>query len=262
MKPKISIVTATYNSERYVRMAIESVLLQNYSNCEHIIVDGASQDATLDIIRGYGHLKWISEPDSGMTEALNKGFRLASGDIIGWLNSDDIYLENTFKHVVNHFLANPTSDLVYGSYKYVDEVGNYARTVHNTPFSKHMLYYYGCFVPSTATFFRRKIIDNGQLLDESYQVTMDYEFFLRLATLGYQIHFLPKVLASFRLRSDNIGHMKESAWVPEQKLIWTKYSREVAVLPLPFMIKPLTRNAFRVLRTLWRWYYGFSRQGI
>ena len=95
--PKISIVTPSYNSAKFIEDCIQSVLKQNYPNFEHIVIDGGSTDGTVEILKQYPHLKWISEPDEGQSDALNKGFKMAEGDILGWLNADDVYLKNVFQ---------------------------------------------------------------------------------------------------------------------------------------------------------------------
>ena len=101
--PKITIVTPSFNQGKFIDENIQSVLTQNYPNFEHIIIDGGSIDGTVDILKKYSHLKWVSEPDRGQASALNKGFRMATGDVIGWLNSDDSYLPGTFEVVARAF---------------------------------------------------------------------------------------------------------------------------------------------------------------
>jgi len=101
--PKITIVTPSFNQGNFIDENIQSVLTQNYPNFEHIIIDGGSIDGTVDILKKYSHLKWVSEPDRGQASALNKGFRMATGDVIGWLNSDDSYLPGTFEVVARAF---------------------------------------------------------------------------------------------------------------------------------------------------------------
>jgi glycosyltransferase involved in cell wall biosynthesis len=103
MSLKISVITPTYNSSDYVECAIRTVLYQDYENFEHVIVDGTSIDGTVDVVKKYPHIKWISEPDSGQPEAMNKGFRLATGDIIVYLNADDYFLPGAFQSVVPYF---------------------------------------------------------------------------------------------------------------------------------------------------------------
>ena len=121
-KIKISIVTPSFNQGKYIQDAIESVLNQKHKNFEHIIIDACSEDQTIEILKKYPHLKWISEPDKGQSDALNKGFNKATGDIIGWLNADDIYLPNTF-NIISKSLNDKAIDAVYGNYNFIDVSG-------------------------------------------------------------------------------------------------------------------------------------------
>lgn len=206
---KISIVTPSLNQGNFIEEATLSVLNQRYPDYEHIVVDGGSQDQTLDILRKYSSktkkLRWISEPDRGQSDALNKGFRLASGDIIGWLNADDRYLPGCFSRVIDFFSRNPDVDVVYGDYRFIDEKGKIIKLRKEIDFDFFILkYLHVLYIPSTATFFRRKIIDDGNFLSEDYHYAMDYEFFLRLALKGYKFAHIPEYLADFR-------------WHPESK---------------------------------------------
>ena len=111
-----SIVTPSHNQGQFIEDAIQAVLRQKYSEFEHIIIDNRSTDSSIEILKKYGHLKWISEPDKGQSDAVNKGFRMATGDIIGWLNADDIYLPNCFNMISSFLVSHPTVDIVYGDY--------------------------------------------------------------------------------------------------------------------------------------------------
>src|SRR5215467_1765166 len=120
--PKISIVTPSFNHDGFIEEALLSVKKQNYPNLEHIVVDGGSTDGTLEILQrygsqpGWGHLRWTSEPDHGQSDALNKGFRLAQGDIVGWLNSDDRYRVGCLQKIVQAFSTHSQADVIYGDY--------------------------------------------------------------------------------------------------------------------------------------------------
>lgn len=200
---RISIVTPSLNQGKFIKEAISSVLDQDYPNVEHIIVDGGSEDETLNILREYSskteRIKWISEPDKGQSDAINKGFRMATGDIIGWLNADDRYLPGCFQTVVQTFADNPDVDIVYGDYRFIDESGNVFKVRKEIDFDPFILkYLHVLYIPSTATFFRRKIIDEGNFLRLDLQYAMDYEYFLRLAFKGYKFYHIPRYLADFR----------------------------------------------------------------
>ena len=129
-RPKITIVTPSYNQASFIEEALLSVQKQNYPSVEHIVIDGASTDGTVEILKRYGnlsgweHLRWISEPDQGQSDALNKGFRMATGEIIGWLNSDDRYRANCFSYVASAFGQTPDTDVLYGDCTWIDALGN------------------------------------------------------------------------------------------------------------------------------------------
>jgi glycosyltransferase involved in cell wall biosynthesis len=206
--PLISIVTPSFNQASFISEAVESVRLQNYPNLEHLIMDGSSTDGTVEILsrlaaeEKYSHLKWLSEPDEGQSAALNKGFGQAHGEIIGWLNSDDRYRAGCFERVVQAFESNCDVDILYGDYTIVDKVGKVISLRPEIEFSSFILFHHHVsYIPTTATFFRRRIFEEGNLLKENLHYAMDYELFVRLAARGYRFKHLPAILADFRLQS-------------------------------------------------------------
>ena len=208
--PLISVVTPSFNQARFIGEALASVQLQNYSNCEHLVIDGMSTDSTVDILRnftgGKGHenIFWTSERDSGQSQALNKGFRLAQGDIVGWLNSDDRYRPGCFERIVREFADNPEVDILYGDYLVVDELGKALHIRREIEFNAFVLLYHRVlYIPTTATFFRRRIFEEGNWLEEKLQYAMDLEFFIRLSKRGYCFKHIPEVLAEFRLQPNS-----------------------------------------------------------
>ena len=199
----VSIVTPSLNQGAFIAEALDSVRLQGYAGIEHLVIDGGSTDSTLAMLRArtgpeWAHLKWSSAQDEGQSQAVNNGFRLASGQIIGWLNSDDRYRSGCFEHVIEAFDRHPDVDIFYGDYTFIDSQGNLTRIRREIAFNYFVLLYHSSFIHSTATFFRRRIFDEGNWLDERMHYGMDYEFFLRLAARGYRIRHLPAVLADFR----------------------------------------------------------------
>jgi len=203
--PMISIVTPSFNQASFIEEALKSVQAQNYTNYEHLVIDGMSTDGTLDVVRCFigdsdqTKLSWISERDSGQSEALNKGFRHAKGEIIGWLNSDDRYRAGCFEHIVQAFADSPEIDIVYGDYLIVDEFGKVLETRREIEFNEFILLYHRVlYIPTTATFFRRRIFEEGNWLNEELQYAMDLEFFIRLAARGYRFRHLSEILADFR----------------------------------------------------------------
>jgi glycosyltransferase involved in cell wall biosynthesis len=204
--PRFSIVTPSFNQGAFIREAADSVRKQHYPNCEHIVMDGGSTDETVAALQklcqgnGTTTLRWSSEPDRGQAHALNKGFALATGDIIGWLNSDDRYRIGAFHKVAALFDQNPEADIIYGDYTLMDKHGCIKRVRREIAFNRFILSYHRVlYIPTTATFFRRRIIDEGTLLDECLHYALDFDFFLRLSASGYRFLHIRELLADFRL---------------------------------------------------------------
>ena len=198
--PKISIITPSFNQAEFIEQNIRSVLSQNYPHVEHIIIDGGSTDGTLEILQRYPHLIYISEPDRGQTHALNKGFEMATGTIVGWLNSDDTYCENIFHAVAGAFQSADVM-VLYGHGFEIDERGAvrrplFTRGITNNNLIKYWKWNYEYIQP--AFFFRRTVFDDIGYLDERLYYVMDYELFLRLSE-RYAFLCLDKPLANFRM---------------------------------------------------------------
>jgi glycosyltransferase involved in cell wall biosynthesis len=208
--PLISIVTPSFNQASFIGEALASVQSQGYKNCEHLVIDGVSTDGTVNILRnfkrdnGQANISWISEQDTGQSEALNKGFRRTKGEIIGWLNSDDRYRAGCFEYIAKFFEDNPEVDIVYGDYLVVDESGKVLQIRREIEFNAFVLLYHRIlYIPTTATFFRRRIFEEDNWLDEKRQYAMDLEFFIRLSARGYRFKHIPKILADFRLQPNS-----------------------------------------------------------
>jgi glycosyltransferase involved in cell wall biosynthesis len=201
MYPKISVVTPSYNQGQFIEDNIKSVLEQNYPNVEHIIVDNCSSDQTIDVLKRYPHLKWITQPDKGQSDALNKGFKMATGDIIGWLNADDYYLPETFKKVKIEF-SNNSIDGIYSNLMFVDRDKKFIRYLRSHKAVKWLSLFH-CFIPSATFFFRRKIVDYGINIDPKYHITMDKEFFANILHSNFNLVFIDDCYAAFRWHNSN-----------------------------------------------------------
>jgi glycosyltransferase involved in cell wall biosynthesis len=192
---------------------------------EHIVVDACSTDDTVTILKSYPHVQWTSEPDRGQTDAINKGFRRASGDWLMWLNADDYLMPEAFTRVTSFAEAHPKADVIYGDCDFVDEHGRIVGTKREGDFDFWMLLFYGTFIPSTATFFRRKLIDDGHLLDASQKVCMDLAYYLRLADVGVHFEHLAEPLASFRWHETNVSSLHRARAREEFRALQRYYLR-------------------------------------
>ena len=180
---KISIVTPSYNQGHYIEETILSVLNQNYTNYEHIIIDGGSNDNTIEILKKYNHLKWVSERDNGQSHAINKGFSIASGDIFAWLNSDDYYEKNVFLSITDFFSKNSECDFLYGDITYVDEKGRALFAIEGEEINFYHLLNNPDLIRQPSFFWRREKFFEFGGVDESLNLVMDYDLFLKFAKL-------------------------------------------------------------------------------
>lgn len=217
---KISIITPSFNQGKFIRRTLDGVLArQDFENIEHIVVDGCSNDVTLEILKEYkrrypAKFSYIYEKDIGQSNAINKGFKRSTGYIVGWINSDDYYEDNIFRFVADYFQNNPEVDMIYGGCNRVNENGEFTgKFEENYGFRKckinnfetfnydTLLNVYSGLIPQPSVFFRKKIFDEVGFLDESYNFTMDYEYWLRIGA-KCKIVRLNKVLANFRSQPD------------------------------------------------------------
>jgi glycosyltransferase involved in cell wall biosynthesis len=198
---KISIITATYNSAATVGDTLGCIASQRHPDVEHIVVDGASKDRTPDIVRAYPHVaKFISEEDRGIYDAMNKGIRMASGDVIGILNSDDVYADERVLSDVAAVFADETVMTVYADlqYVYADDLRKIQRTWISRPFNRRN-FYYGWMPPHPTFFVRRKVYEKVGTFNPELRSAADYELMLRiLLKHGFHAHYIPRVIVKMR----------------------------------------------------------------
>jgi glycosyltransferase involved in cell wall biosynthesis len=203
----ISVVTPSYNQGRFIRRTIDSVLSQNVAGLEYLVVDGGSTDETAAILREYGdRIHATVEPDEGQADAVNKGLKAASGDIIGWVNSDDVFYPGALGKVLAAFEAHPGADVIYGEADHIDERDRILEHYGTEPFDYERLKDV-CFLCQPAVFFRRTVVERYGPLQVACRYSLDYEYWLRI--LGDKPPlYLRETLAGSRLHADTktLGH--------------------------------------------------------
>lgn len=198
--PKITVVMPSYNQGQFIEESIKSVINQKYPNLEFFIIDGGSKDNTVDIIKKYKkHIDyWISEKDKGQSNAINKGFKKASGEIITWLCSDDTYLNNSLSKVGSYFLNHPEVDFVFGNVNAIDEKGHTIKEIKNYRFNKLSFLARVNTISQPGSFYRKKILDEIGLIDENLHYCMDYDFFARMIAHGIKFKKINSTIATYR----------------------------------------------------------------
>lgn len=212
-----------YNGSKYIRKSIDSILNQSYSNFELIVIDGGSTDGTQEILASYPDIKFISEPDEGQADAINKGFKIVSGDIHAWHNADDLYLPNTFSHIINAFLELPDIDLIYGNYQMIDANDKWIYNATVQEWSP-WLFQHGRFCPVQPTvFWRKSVTESIMPLNKELNFCMDVDFYAR-ASKKFQFARLNKMLGIFRVHEESKtqNSSNQKAHIAEYKEVLSK----------------------------------------
>lgn len=224
--PKISVVTPSYNQARFIDQTIKSILAQNYKHFEHIVMDGGSDDGTIEILKKYPHLIWRSEKDKGQSDALNKALHMTTGDIIAWINSDDWYEPDVFPVIAQWFMENPDKNIVMGDCNLIDEKGRIFDKIINTArgFNELKQYRVSQSIPTQpAIFFRKRLLDEFGYPDVNLHYAMDYDLWMKFSQKNY-LHHLDITIANYRFHAGAKGGDQDwSKFVPEWKEVHDRY---------------------------------------
>lgn len=251
--PKITIITPSLNQGRYIEETIQSVLLQDYHSLEYIILDGGSTDETMGILRKYEHrLQWISEKDKGQSQAINKGMKMATGEVIGFLNTDDLYLPGALSIVGKYFALNPTVMWATGRCRIVNAEGVEIRKII-TSYKNLWLRWNNAavlqvlnYISQPATFWRRNLVEDVGYLDENLHYAMDYDYWLRIIQ-KYPLRIIGENLASFRLHPEFKAGSSIPAQFDVELEIARKYTRSPALIALHILHYHLIVSIYHLL---------------
>jgi glycosyltransferase involved in cell wall biosynthesis len=211
--PRISIVTPSYNQGYFIEETIRSVLLQGYPNLEYFIMDGGSTDETISILRRYDkYIHWVSEPDKGQSDAINKGLMQTTGAILAYLNSDDTYLPGAIQLIAAYQSSHPNVGLMYGDCQVTRQNGEVYGVIKGHAFDLRAVIMRGHFVPQQAAFWSRAAMEKVGLFDTTLHYCMDHDFFIRLGC-SFPVAYIPLPLANFRFHSNSksVSH-EENHW--------------------------------------------------
>jgi len=232
---KISVIIPSFNQAEYIEETLLSVIKQNYRWLELIVIDGGSTDGSVEIIRKYESFisYWISEPDGGQTKALIKGFNKSTGDILCWLNSDDLHEPNTLHEVATYFDNHTEIDMVYGNSLWIDFEGKPLRYQREIPFNRFLWLYTYNYIPGMSAFWRRTIYDQVGGLDPNFDLAMDADLWSRFAEVGRLAHE-PKVWSQMRFypeqKNQKLRHLsniedqiiRSRIWGAERPLLYAQ----------------------------------------
>jgi len=236
---RISVVTPSYNQGKYIERTIHSVLSQDVKGLEFMVIDGGSTDETISILKRYqDRYFWVSELDRGPSDAINKGFSLSSGAVLGWLNSDDIYYPGALKAALDFFENHPDADVVYGDTNLIDEDDKFLSKYPTEDWNWERLKE-TCFISQPAAFFRRRIFDEFGPLEVGIRC-MDYEYWLRLGKNSVRFVHVPQLMAATRMHREAFTVVGWVAWHEESNSLTRNtspgrqtcgYSNTLALLP-------------------------------
>lgn len=244
--PLVSIITPSFNQAQYLEQTIQSVWNQDYPNIEYMVIDGGSTDGSVDIIKKYqDKIKyWVSEQDKGQTEAINKGFAKAEGEILAWINSDDSYNPNAVDEAVKYLVENPNVAMVYADCNFIDEHGNVIGKFNAKQTNYKMLGRGSVHIPQQTMFFRKKY---WTPLDTSFYFAMDYDLWTRIAKQA-EIKYLPgKVWANFRIHTSsktNVNDMR--GWDEMLRVHYREGGSFFSLIVAKYYLR-------KVIGPLWKW---------
>ena len=246
--PKVSIVTPSFNQATFLEMTIRSVLEQDYENIEYIIIDGGSTDGSKEIIQKYAHklAYWQSEKDKGQTDALNQGFARATGEILAWLNSDDVLYPGAVSAAVRKLAHHPEAAMVYGDCEWINAdnqvIGRFPAA--QTDLKKLRRGY--VHIPQQASFFRADLSRKVGPLDESFYFAMDYDLWTRLASHA-PLLYVPEVWAGFRLHEGAKSIAEDDRCWPEMlRVHYRDGGKKISLFTLKYWVR-------KILQPFWIW---------
>jgi glycosyltransferase involved in cell wall biosynthesis len=257
--PHVSVITPSFNQGAFLEATIRSVLDQGYPSLEYIIIDGGSTDNSVEIIRAYSDKLtfWCSEKDSGQSSALNRGLRLAKGEFIGWLNSDDVYYPGSILTCVRQLLDHSDADIVFGNYDYINASGSVVHRRREIPYDFNTYFWTGtCYHANVAALYRKSCFERFGYVREDLHYSMDYELYLRLGYNGCKFLQEDKPLGAYRLHNSSKTVSSYARTLSEAESARKEFFDMMRPSALARHILPKYYVALRLIRKLFRGCYS------
>jgi glycosyltransferase involved in cell wall biosynthesis len=263
--PKVSIITPSFNQAQFLDETIQSVISQDYPDIEYIIVDGGSTDGSVEIIKNYESRisYWVSENDQGQADAINKGFAIATGEFIGWLNSDDCLSPGAIRKVVDAFMLNPDVEFIYGDIGQGESLLASQKLRGRETSIEQILISGSVPIPQQGSMWRRSVLGKIGSLGTEWHVVLDREFFMR-TVLKCKIQYLPATLGFFRYHADSKSISQMSRWIAElPKMYQTAMARILLTCAsLSFRVGSYFRGGVFLIRSFVSSPFLFVRPGV
>lgn len=259
-RPLISVITPSYGQAQFLEDTIRSVLGQDYPRIEYIVCDGGSTDGSVEVIRRYEDriAWWCSEPDSGQSEAINKGFARATGEIVAWINSDDRYVPGAFQAVTEAFARHPEAGMIYGDLGIINEAGEAIDRFRTRPYVFADQLTQRLTIPQPASFWRADVLRRLGGVRTDLHYAMDFEYWIRIGR-HYPIRHLDRQLAEFRVSESHKGGARADRWGPEFiRILDELYADPTAQRELAALKAGAYGNAY-LQGALWYLYAGDTR---
>ena len=256
--PLVSIIVPTLNQAQYIGAALDSILQQDYARIECIVMDGGSTDGTVELLQRYTDpgFVWVSEPDRGQSDAINKGLRRARGDVLSYLNSDDLLCAGAVQHVVEYLSNHSDADLVYGDCNFIDPAGTTIRLMQGKPFSLEHALQGDYAITQPGTFWRRSVYERLGDFDTSLHYVMDIDYWMRAAIAGFRLVYVPQPLSAFRLQAES----KSISAQPKFLTDWRNMVDKLYAQPdLPVGLRALKPESEQFIEWAWAKTYWMQR---
>jgi glycosyltransferase involved in cell wall biosynthesis len=257
--PKISVVVPSFNQAKYLDLTLRSILDQNYPGLELIVIDGGSKDGSANIIREYEqHMKfWCSEPDGGQTQGIIKGFSHATGEILCFLNSDDLFEPGVLQDVGQYFIQHPDADAVYGNTMWIDFEGKAIRPQKEIPFNRFIYLYTYNYIPGMSMFWRRTIYDRAGGLNPDFQLAFDTDLWIRMSNHHGKIKHVARQWSRMRFYPEQKTQRLLAVALRENMLIRSRYWKG-QVMPSTYALRRKIALGIRIIWKLLTGCYGWG----